>query len=290
MSSPSYLADNIGASILATASVFILLSTVFVGLRYYARHLTQTPFALEDVIIPLAWLAEIGLCITGIVMVEKAGTGRHTEYVAMSDAAKIPEHYKGILILEILHLPAVGFPKLCMALLYLKIFTNKWARAGTWGVIFLIVGTWLSYTIATMFQCMPFSFNWDKTVPNGKCFDIYIFSQSSSVPNIITDIIVLILPIQTVIELKISTGRKIGLLLIFFTGSVGIVASIIRVVVFSSTDPIVDVTWTHVELVNWTIIEPGMYLLAACAMSYKPLFRMVAKALRLNSLMTHTRT
>lgn len=30
---------------------------------------------------------------------------------------------------------------------------------------------------------------------------------------------------------------------------------------------------------NWTIIEPGMYLVSACAISFKPLFRMFAKAL-----------
>lgn len=33
-----------------------------------------------------------------------------------------------------------------------------------------------------------------------------------------------------------------------------------------------------------------MYLLAACALSFKPLFRMVAKALRLQSLITHTKS
>jgi len=47
---------------------------------------------------------------------------------------------------------------------------------------------------------------------------------------------------------------------------------------------------THTQLVNWTIIEPGMYLLAACALSYKPLFRVVAKALHLDSFITHTRS
>lgn len=72
--------------------------------------------------------------------------------------------------------------------------------------------------------------------------------------------------------------------------SSGIVASIIRTIVFSTTDPIKDVTYTHVELVNWTIIEPGLYLLAACALSFKPLFRMVAKALHLDAIITHSRS
>jgi len=71
-----------------------------------------------------------------------------------------------------------------------------------------------------MFQCVPFAYNWDKTIPEGRCFNIFIFGQSSSIPNIVTDAAVLLLPIRTVMELKISIGRRIGLLLIFLTGSV----------------------------------------------------------------------
>ncbi|KAF2121791.1 hypothetical protein BDV96DRAFT_681862 [Lophiotrema nucula] len=288
--SPAYLSEDIGPTILATASLMIIFATLFVILRYYARYLTQTKFGAEDIIIPFAWIAEIGICITGIVMVKKAGTGRHTDYLAMTDPGKITEHYKGIMILEVLHLPAVAFPKICIVLLYLKVFTNKWARMATWSLLFVIIATWFSYFIAVMFQCMPFAFNWDKTISGGKCFNVNVFSQSSSVPNIVTDVAVLLLPIRTVWDLKISVGRRIGLLLIFLTGSVGIIASIIRTVVFSRIDPLVDVTFTHTQIVNWTIVEPGMYLLAACALSFKPIFRMVAKALHLESFVTHSRS
>lgn len=63
---PEYLAEDIGPTVIATASVFIFFSTFFVGLRYYARYLTGTKFGAEDIIIPFAWVSEIGLCITGI--------------------------------------------------------------------------------------------------------------------------------------------------------------------------------------------------------------------------------
>jgi hypothetical protein len=89
------------------------------------------------------------------------------------------------------------------------------------------------------------------------------------------------------------------------------VASIVRTVVFAKTlaaaGPLDDSTCTplssttqaaqltlelgnHVALINWTIIEPGLYLLSACALSFKPLFRMLAKALHLQAFLTHTKT
>jgi hypothetical protein len=74
----------------------------------------------------------------------------------------------------------------------------------------------------------------------------------------------------------------------------GIVASIIRTIVFAKTltdtNPLADVTWNHVSLVDWTMIEPGMYLLSTCALSFKPLFRACAKALHLQRFLTHNKS
>jgi hypothetical protein len=60
------LSEDIGPTIIATASLMIFFCTVFVCLRYYARFLANTAFGPEDVMVPLAWVAEVGLCIVGI--------------------------------------------------------------------------------------------------------------------------------------------------------------------------------------------------------------------------------
>lgn len=233
----SFLAEDRSTSLIATASVMILLSTLFVGLRFYARYLTSTSFSIQDVIVPFAWLAEIGLCVNGIcksfslshttssidigiVMVKLANTGRHMAYIVTVDPARIPEHFKGIMISEVLHPAAVAFPKLLVVLLYLHILTNKFERIAAKILLALIFATWLAYTVAVMFQCMPFAFNWDKTIANGRCFNVEVYANSSSVPNIFTDLAVLVLPLRTVWGLKISVGRRVGLLIIFLTGSV----------------------------------------------------------------------
>lgn len=152
-------------------------------------------------------------------MVKIANTGRHMAYIVTVDPAKIPEHFKGIMISEVLHPAAVAFPKLLVVLLYLHILTNKYERMAAKLLIALILATWLAYTVALVFQCMPFAFNWDKSIAHGHCFNIQAYANSSSVPNIFTDLAVLVLPLRTVWGLKISMGRRVGLLLIFLTGS-----------------------------------------------------------------------
>lgn len=140
-------------------------------------------------------------------------------YVISTDPEKISEHFKCVMIQEVLHPAAVAFPKLTVVFLYLHILTKNCERIIAKALIFLISATWISYTVAAMFQCIPFAFNWDKAIPGGKCFNVQAYGSSSSIPNIITDLAVLLLPLRTVWGLKISTGRRVGLLLIFLTGS-----------------------------------------------------------------------
>ncbi|KAH8724612.1 hypothetical protein GQ44DRAFT_772951 [Phaeosphaeriaceae sp. PMI808] len=290
----AFMAADRGPSLLATSWTMIVLSTIFVGLRYFARYHTNQPFSVPDVIVPFAWLAEIGLCINGLLMVRDASTGRHQAFIVTIGPDRITEHFKGIMVMELLHPAAVAFPKLIVVLLYLQILTTKYERIAAKAVVVLVSATWLAFTVAAIFQCTPFEFNWNKTVGNGRCFNIEAYWNSSSIPNIFTDLAVIMLPLRTVWALKISTGRRMGLLLIFMIGSVGIIASIIRTAIFAKTlaeaGPLVDSTYNHVALVNWTTIEPGIYLLSACALSFKPLFSMCSKALHLHAFTSNTKS
>lgn len=51
----------------------------------------------------------------------------------------------------------------------------------------------------------------------------------------------------------------------------GLISSVLRFISFSSNNSFIDPTWHAVELIVWTIAEPGIYLIAACLMTYRPL-------------------
>ncbi|PVI07049.1 hypothetical protein DM02DRAFT_581776 [Periconia macrospinosa] len=284
--SAEYLAEDIGPSMLATVDAMIVLCTVFLVLHYLSRYLAGTPLGTEDFLLPFAWLANIALCVIDILMVKETGLGRHLAYVMATDPGKLNGYLKGVFLNELVHPFAVAIPKICVVLLYLRVFTNKRERIAAKILIAVILATWVAFNIATMFQCIPLTFNWDKSIPGGTCFDAVLFSQSSSVPNIVTDVAILVLPIRTVVALKISVGRKVGLIVIFLVGSIGIVASIIRTVVFFTTNFAVDNTYNTVALLRWTLLEPCMYLLAATSLSFKPLLRLVVRFLHLHIILT----
>jgi hypothetical protein len=172
-------------------------------------------------------------------MAKKADAGRHMDHVLSTNPSVLPSFFKGVLVAEILHLPAVAFPKLCIILLYLRVFTNKYARLSTWALIYIVAGTWIAYTVAAGFQCQPFAFNWDKSIPGGRCFDVTAFALSSSVPNIVSDVAIMFLPVRTILDLKVSVGKRVGLCLIFLTGSVYVLPPAYPLILFS---PLIFVT------------------------------------------------
>ena len=153
-------------------------------------------------------------------MVRVAGEGRHMQEVLLKDPHTIVIWAKCIFALEMLYLPAVALPKLSILCLYLRIFTRHQCRIFIYILIAVVGCNWLAYAIATTFECRPVAYQWNKTIPNGTCFDQKTFYRLANVPNIVTDAGMLILPLPLVWQLKAPKAQKAGVLIVFLTGSV----------------------------------------------------------------------
>lgn len=115
---------------------------------------------------------------------------------------------------------AVTFPKLSILAMYLRIFTVPFYRMVTYFVIYILVASSTILFMMMLFQCTPVNYFWDKSIPGGKChFDIEKLFLYASLPNITTDVAMLILPLPFVYRLNMTRKVKIGLGLTLLTGS-----------------------------------------------------------------------
>ena len=75
----------------------------------------------------------------------------------------------------------------------------------------------------SIFQCIPVSGFWDRflaTPDAPKCgVEVTKFFEANSIPNIITDVAILILPIPYIWKLHLPTKQKLGLITIFILGA-----------------------------------------------------------------------
>lgn len=152
-------------------------------------------------------------------MVHVAGTGYHIAAAEMKDPAVIIHWAKSVYAIGVLYATAVTTPKISILALYLRVFTKQGVRLTCYVLIGIIVVNCFAFSFVAIFQCSPIAFVWNKSIPGGKCFNIQALYQASSAPNIATDLVIMVLPIPAIWQLQAPKIRKIGLVLIFLTGS-----------------------------------------------------------------------
>lgn len=72
--------------------------------------------------------------------------------------------------------------------------------------------------IASNLACTPREKIWDPTVPGGKCTNLKVSLVVSSTTNVVSDILILLLPQNIIWRLQMPLQRKIGVSLIFVVG------------------------------------------------------------------------
>jgi hypothetical protein len=85
--------------------------------------------------------------------------------------------------------------------------------------MFLVVGYNVALIFPLIFACTPIRRNWDVTITDGSCIDRTPLYMATAVLNMITDVLLLVLPIPMVIRLQMPRAQKAGLICIFGVGS-----------------------------------------------------------------------
>ncbi|KAF5862064.1 hypothetical protein ETB97_012211 [Aspergillus alliaceus] len=271
---PEYMDAFSGDELLATAVIFMVLEIVFATVRVWTKERQEMERGLDDWFIWPALVVNIILCIEGLILIPLAGVGTHLVAVESRSPEKLVAWSKGIYACVWLWALAVALPKISIVGFYLRFFKAPYERAISYTLILVIAATFVATGLTATFECSPIHYQWDKNIAGGgTCIDVLAFYRWMSFPNIVTDAIMLILPLPMVCRLHTTRSQKVGLGIIFATGGAGIITSCLRFAIFYNHDAFQDNTWTSVQLLKWTDIEPGIYFLAACMPSFRPLLQ-----------------
>ena len=152
-------------------------------------------------------------------MIKTAGVGRHEIAVEASDPKELASYYKSLLAVEFIYFAAITCAKLTILALYLRVFTLRLYRISIYIIGSIVLVNWLTAFLLSCLKCTPFAFNWDRTVSDGHCsLDLNRLYEWITFPSIVTDVMILILPIPVVWKLQLPKLQKIGLATTFLTG------------------------------------------------------------------------
>ena len=103
---------------------------------------------------------------------------------------------------------------------YARVFrTVRVYRIAIWTVGLMCLAWGIALTFVALFTCTPIRKSWNSRVP-GHCLDRQANFLGAAIPNVLTDLIILILPVPMLWHVQTTLRRKISLFGIFAAGYV----------------------------------------------------------------------
>ncbi|KAF6808677.1 hypothetical protein CPLU01_15638 [Colletotrichum plurivorum] len=278
------LGESRVTDIVSALSVTWALAGVAVVLRFAARRIQANPLWLEDWLIAFSLIAAGVHVFISIGYMVPHGTGKHI-WVAPPTATKA--WAIGLFVSEMAYTATLSTVKWSTLALYWRIFNaRKSIRVLIW-VLCGIVSAWaIAVFLVTLFQCIPVNAFWarfDTENPMApedfRCgVDVKMFFKGNSIPNIITDALIIILPIPYVWSLQLQRAQKVALAGIFALGTFVTIVSMLRLHVILSVDlASPDITWNFIDTIVWTNVEANTAIICACLPCLKPLLSLALK-------------
>lgn len=144
-----------------------------------------------------------------------------------------------------------------------------------WIVVGLLIAVFVSFEFATIFQCIPVSYNWRSLVDRtaqGSCTDRQAQVYAAAAFNIFFDILVLLLPVPSLLKLNISWMKKLGVGIVFLVGIVVTICSIVRISYLSKYGDSTNVTWNYAYIGLWSLLEVHLSVVCVCVPAAAGLF------------------
>ncbi|KAF5622289.1 integral membrane protein [Fusarium sp. NRRL 52700] len=250
------------------------IATAFLGQRMYTNAVILRKFLIDDYLILFAWVLSIAAqsCLLNAYSRKLLGVHAWEMPVDSNTQANLL-----VMCTTLTYIPTTILSKLTLCFFYYRLSPSRWYQYSVYFTGFLcsasLVGIWFS----VLFACKPIAAGWDVRMSVGAtCINrppIYITQAAFGC---ITDVMLLVLPIPTVIGLQMSTRQKLGLVGLFAIGSITLITSIVRLVLLLPSLSNPDQSWSLAEGCLWVIIEANLLIMCGSLPTLRVFLKNVA--------------
>ncbi|KAJ4311015.1 hypothetical protein N0V84_010671 [Fusarium piperis] len=267
------LSENNSAALVSTVIIFLALSWLSVGLRSYTRAFLMKSYQFDDWLMLIAqgiFTVSCAFILEGV----KEGLGRHNE--AIKDAAAEVNALKWQALATATYVLDMMFIKLSIGVFLLRLSVKP---VYTWII-------WISLAVITiwsiviffwnMFQCSPVEKQWDFRITGGQCVSadqIVSAAYAISAMTIISDWLYAILPIPMLWTVKMTKTAKATVIVILGLGIFASIATLVRLRFLADLADTDDILFAGTDAMVWTLIEPGVAIVASSLATIRPLLR-----------------
>ncbi|KAF7183475.1 hypothetical protein CNMCM7691_003674 [Aspergillus felis] len=240
---------------LVTQCLCIPIVTIFVAMRLSIRLWYRQFSLLEDV--------------------GQHGGGYHQD--DLHDPATMISYFKFCYIATVLYCPMALFVKIALLSIIIRIFAPYRSKIL---FIYILLGCLCVYyiiaEIVKIRMCDPIPSYWEGT-PGRKCLDQSAALLADSVISVISDLIILILPLPLTWSLQMSRNKKLRVIGILSAGGLATAFSIYRLILVLRDGKTTDMTIFFICIIMSGNAEGGVGLICACLPSLNVLLTRVRK-------------
>ncbi|PYH83563.1 integral membrane protein [Aspergillus uvarum CBS 121591] len=252
------------------------LSTIAVLLRLVARRVNGTRLYLDDYLIIVALIFKYG-CSIGVVILLWNGLGSH---ITMIPQKNLDVYFQIGWSNGFVYPLCIAFIKLSILASYKRLFAARGMSLAVILVAAAVILWVVGVSIAGVLSCVPVAKFWHREIP-GRCIDPATFYYGQQIPNIATDVVLLVMPLKSVWALPISKTQRSLLSGVFLVGILTLVFDIVRLVAMIHITKIgPDITYNQAPVAVWTCTEAAVGIIAACLSHLRPLFHLGASGRR----------
>ncbi|KAJ4992001.1 hypothetical protein SVAN01_02596 [Stagonosporopsis vannaccii] len=244
---------------------FTVIAFVSVVLRLYTRwFIIRTP-GIEDHLIIVATVCSI-LLTTCIGYQAKWGMGKHAATLSLDDNVKVSKAFWASLIVYYLSL---GLTKSSILLQYHRVFPTPKFRLSCWCVFAVVVCYTVWTVFGSIFACVPVRAFWTKE--SAHCIDQFAMWFTNAAINIVTDFVIILLPMPVIRRLQLGKRQKSALIGIFAVGGFVCIVSILRLQSLVAISNSKDQSYDNPAAATWSSVETNVGIICSCLPLLRPL-------------------
>lgn len=142
---------------------------------------------------------------------------------------------KTLWICQVMYTTALTLVKISIIASYVRIFPTVTIRRVMYVLAVLIMAVWIVNIFTTIFQCTPIEGAWNFEV-QPKCISVMKVYYFSTAFSILTDILLVVVPLPLFWKLKLPVREKWIVTVLFGLGLFASVASIMRITVLHDVE------------------------------------------------------
>jgi hypothetical protein len=133
--------------------------------------------------------------------------------------------------------------KVSLLISYLRLNSDRWYRWSCWFGLVFVIGSHVGLALAAAFACQPIAMAWDSTITDGKCIDLPGVYKATAIMGLLSDILLICIPIPMTLKLQMSWQQKAGLIGLFVIGGVTVLTSAMRLYYIITQLTVLDQSW-----------------------------------------------